>query len=260
MKKNRNTVLITGGAGFIGAAVSEEMARLNSDLILVDINKKNLDALKKKLCSKYDCKVDIFNCDMSNTNELSSLVSQISKKYKRIDTIINSVGMVGTDKMKGWNTGFDNQGIEAWQKCLDINLSSIFFLIQKLYKKMQKSDNASIVNISSIYGISAPDWELYKGTNINNPGAYSVSKAGVVHMTRWLASTLSPKIRVNCVSPGGVYRNQSEKFVKKYKSRTLLNRMATEKDIVGPVVFLSSSSASYITGENVIVDGGWTIK
>lgn len=260
MKKNRNTVLITGGAGFIGAAVSEEMARLNSDLILVDINKKNLDALKKKLCSKYDCKVDIFNCDMSNINELSSLVSQISKKYKRIDTIINSVGMVGTDKMKGWNTGFDNQGIEAWQKCLDINLSSIFFLIQKLYKKMQKSDNASIVNISSIYGISAPDWELYKGTNINNPGAYSVSKAGVVHMTRWLASTLSPKIRVNCVSPGGVYRNQSEKFVKKYKSRTLLNRMATEKDIVGPVVFLSSSSASYITGENVIVDGGWTIK
>ena len=260
MKKNRNTVLITGGAGFIGAAVSEEMARLNSDLILVDINKKNLDALKKKLCSKYDCKVDIFNCDMSNTNELSSLVSQISKKHKRIDTIINSVGMVGTDKMKGWNTGFDNQGIEAWQKCLDINLSSIFFLIQKLYKKMQKSDNASIVNISSIYGISAPDWELYKGTNINNPGAYSVSKAGVVHMTRWLASTLSPKIRVNCVSPGGVYRNQSEKFVKKYKSRTLLNRMATEKDIVGPVVFLSSSSASYITGENLIVDGGWTIK
>ncbi len=260
MKKNRNTVLITGGAGFIGAAVSEEMARLNSDLILVDINKKNLDALKKKLCSKYDCKVDIFNCDMSNTNELSSLVSQISKKHKRIDTIINSVGMVGTDKMKGWNTGFDNQGIEAWQKCLDINLSSIFFLIQKLYKKMQKSDNASIVNISSIYGISAPDWELYKGTNINNPGAYSVSKAGVVHMTRWLASTLSPKIRVNCVSPGGVYRNQSEKFVKKYKSRTLLNRMATEKDIVGPVVFLSSDSASYITGENVIVDGGWTIK
>tara|TARA_B100000123_G_scaffold265464_1_gene236525 strand:- start:3 stop:785 length:783 start_codon:yes stop_codon:yes gene_type:complete len=260
MKKNRNIVLITGGAGFIGAAVSEEMAQLNSDLILVDINKKNLDTLKNKLCSKYDCKVDVFNCDMSNTNELSSLVSKISNKYERIDTIINSVGMVGTDKMKGWNTSFDNQDIEAWQKCLDINLSSIFFLIQKLYKKMHKSDNASIVNISSIYGISAPDWELYKGTNINNPGAYSVSKAGVVHMTKWLASTLSPKIRVNCVSPGGVYRKQSEKFVKKYKSRTLLNRMATEKDIVGPVVFLSSSSASYITGENLIVDGGWTIK
>ena len=125
---------------------------------------------------------------------------------------------------------------------------------------MHKSDNASIVNISSIYGVSAPDWELYKGTNINNPGAYSVSKAGVVHMTKWLASTLSPKIRVNCVSPGGVYRKQSEKFVKKYESRTLLKRMATEKDIVGPVVFLSSSSASYITGENLIVDGGWTIK
>ena len=87
-----------------------------------------------------------------------------------------------------------------------------------------------------------------------------MSKAGVDHMTKWLASTLSPKIRVNCVSPGGIYRKQSEKFVKKFNSRTLLKRMATEKDIVGPVVFLSSSSASYITGENLIVDGGWTIK
>ena len=135
MKKNRNIVLITGGAGFIGTAVSEEMAQLNSDLILVDINKKNLDTLKNKLCSKYDCKVDVFNCDMSNTNELSSLVSKISNKYKRIDTIINSVGMVGTDKMKGWNTDFDNQDIEAWQKCLDINLSSIFSLFKNYIKK-----------------------------------------------------------------------------------------------------------------------------
>ena len=125
---------------------------------------------------------------------------------------------------------------------------------------MFKSKNASIINISSIYGVCAPDWDLYKDTEINNPAAYSVSKAGIVHMTKWLASTLGPKIRVNCVSPGGVYRNQSSKFIKKYESKTLLKRMATEKDIVGPVVFLSSPAASYITGINLLVDGGWTIK
>jgi len=133
-------------------------------------------------------------------------------------------------------------------------------MIQKIYKSLEKSKKASITNISSIYGVVAPDWNIYENTNINNPAAYSISKAGIVHMTKWLASALAPKIRVNAVSPGGVFRNQQKIFVKKYIDKTLLKRMAIEDDIVGPVVFLSSTAASYITGQNLIVDGGWTIK
>jgi NAD(P)-dependent dehydrogenase (short-subunit alcohol dehydrogenase family) len=125
---------------------------------------------------------------------------------------------------------------------------------------MNKSKNASIINISSIYGVNAPDWNLYQDTNINNPAAYSISKAGLIYMTKWLASTLAPNIRVNAISPGGILRQQEKLFIKKYNEKTLLNRMATESDVSEPVLFLASNMSSYITGQNLIIDGGWTIK
>ena len=254
-----NLVLITGGAGHIGEAIANEFAKQKSDLILIDVNKKYLDNIKSKLEEKYDIHVHIYDCDMSNYKQLNILTNKLLKKFEIIDTIINSIGMVGTNKMSGWNEMYDKQSKDSWNKCLDTNLSSIFFLIQKIYKRMHKSKNPSIINISSIYGVVGPDWNLYSGTEINNPAAYSVSKAGIIHMTKWLASTLAPKIRVNCVSPGGLIRNQSNTFKKKYISRTLLKRMATEKDITGPIIFLASPAASYVTGENLMVDGGWTV-
>ena len=119
--------------------------------------------------------------------------------------------------------------------------------------------NPSIVNISSIYGTYAPDYSIYKDTKINNPAAYSVSKAGLTYLSKWLASSLAPKIRINSISPGGIFRNQDKKFVKKYIEKTLLKRMATEDDIAGCVAFLLSSLSSYITGQDIIVDGGWGI-
>jgi len=251
--------LVTGGSGFIGYAVSEKLASLGSHLILLDINKKELSKAKKKIENKYDVEVDIYHVDMVENKKINTIIEKIQKKYKCIDVVINSVGMVGTDKMKGWNTKFDKQSIEAWNKSIEINLTSIFFLIQKIHKLLLKSKNASIVNISSIYGVNAPDWNIYKNTNINNPAGYSIAKAGVIYMTKWLASTLAPTIRVNCVSPGGVYRNQQKTFVTQYVKKTLLNRMASEDDIVGPVIFLASNMSSYITGENILIDGGWTI-
>ena len=123
---------------------------------------------------------------------------------------------------------------------------------------MNKSKNPSVVNISSIYGIVAPDWKIYEKTKIVNPAVYSVSKSGLNQFTKWQASYLSPKIRVNSVSPGGVLRGQNKKFLKKYISKTLLKRMATEEDVVNAVVLLSSEMSSYITGHNLVVDGGYT--
>ena len=125
---------------------------------------------------------------------------------------------------------------------------------------MKKAKDSSIINISSIYGTNAPDQKIYKNTNINNPAAYSVSKAGLTYMTKWLASSLAPNIRVNSISPGGIKRNQSKVFMKQYISKTLLNRMATEEDIVGAIIFLATNMSSYVTGQNIIIDGGFTTK
>jgi len=252
--------LITGAAGFIGSEISNELCLNGSDVILIDNNKNKLLALEKKLQKIYAVNIKSLCLDLTKEASRKRIEKLIEKDFNHIDIIINSIGIVGTDKIIGWNEKFEKQSIQAWNKAIDTNLSSIFFLIQTLYRFIKRSKNGSIINISSIYGTNAPDWELYKGTDMNNPAAYSVSKAGLNYMTKWLAETLAPDVRVNSISPGGIYRNQNKLFVKKYIKKTLLGRMASEKDIVGPVLFLASEMSSYITGQNIIIDGGISIK
>ena len=252
--------LITGGCGHIGSSIANKLSQCGSDLILIDLDQASLVKIKRRIEKKYNNNVEVFSLDLAITKEREACIKNLKKKFNKIDIMVNSIGMVGTNKMKGWNSGFENQNIDAWNKAIDTNLTSIFFLVQGLYKIMNRTKNASIINISSIYGVNAPDWDIYKNTSINNPAAYSVSKAGIFYMTKWLASTLAPYIRVNTISPGGVKRNQEKSFINKYNKKTLLNRMATEEDISEPVLFLASDMSSYITGQNIIVDGGWTIK
>ena len=132
-----------------------------------------------------------------------------------------------------------------------------FHLSQGLYKKLKQSGNGSIINISSIYGVYSPDWKIYKETNLGNSSAYASAKAGLIQLTKWLSSTLAPNIRVNSISPGGIFRDQPKKFVKAYNNRTSLGRMATEEDLMGIIAYLASDASSYVTGQNIIIDGGW---
>ena len=118
--------------------------------------------------------------------------------------------------------------------------------------------HGSVINISSIYGLSGPDWRLYEGTSLGNPAAYAASKGGLIQMTRWLATTMAPKVRVNAIAPGGVFRNTPEPFLGRYISRTPLARMATEEDFMGAVAYLASDLSAYVTGQCLAVDGGWT--
>jgi NAD(P)-dependent dehydrogenase (short-subunit alcohol dehydrogenase family) len=122
---------------------------------------------------------------------------------------------------------------------------------------MKVSKNPSIINIASIYGSHAPDWKIYEGTDMSNPAAYAVSKAGLIQLTRWLATTVSPEIRVNAISPGGIVRNQPKKFIESYSEKTPLRRMATEEDMVGALIFLAADLSLYVTGQVLAVDGGW---
>ena len=256
----KKTSLVTGAAGYLGETISETLSALESNIILVDSDKKKLTEVAKKIKLTSNYKVDIIACDLTLQSSIKRIKDYIAKKYGKLDVLVNSIGMVGTNTMKGWNTGFKGQKKEAWNKAIDTNLTSIFFLIQSLHELMKKGSNSSIINISSIYGVNAPDNKIYKGTNMNNPAAYSVSKAGLTYMSKWLASTLAPEIRVNTISPGGIKRNQKQIFIKKYINKTLLNRMATEDDIRGAIIFLATNMSSYITGQNIIIDGGLTIK
>jgi len=124
---------------------------------------------------------------------------------------------------------------------------------------LRSNEGANIINIASIYGEYGPDWRLYEGTDMSNPAAYGASKGGLIQFTRWLATTIGPHVRVNAISPGGIFRNQPKKFVSRYESKTPLARMATEDDFSGAVAYLASDLSKYVTGQILSVDGGWGV-
>jgi NAD(P)-dependent dehydrogenase (short-subunit alcohol dehydrogenase family) len=142
---------------------------------------------------------------------------------------------------------------------LEVNLTAVFDLCKGLAPLMRASGYGSIINIASIYAVNGPDYSLYEGLDMGNPAAYAASKGGLLQLTRWLSTTMAPEVRVNAVSPGGVLRGQPEEFVERYQARTPLGRMASEEDFKGVIAFLASNLSAYVTGQNIVVDGGWTI-
>lgn len=248
--KGRN-VLITGAAGYLGQKMVLNLLELGAKIYLTDISAEKLSSFKKKRSSN----LSIIPCDLSIETERNYLIKKISK----LDVLINNAAYVGSSNLEGWNTGFNNQSLETWQKAIEVNLTAPFHLIRDLSVILEKSKYASIINISSIYGEYAPDYSIYKGTNINNPAAYSISKAGINQLTKWSASTLAPNIRVNTISVGGIYRKQDKKFVKRYEKKVLLKKMASEDDIMGAVIYLATDLSKYVTGQNLFVDGGFNL-
>ena len=251
------SVLLTGGAGQLGRKIAETFILLGANVILVDKDDQELEKVVKEFEKNLDVKIDFFVCDLEVEEQRLLLINKFLNSSKKIDVLINNAAFVGTSELGGWNTSFEFQSIETWRRALEVNVTAAFQLVQGLTKVLRRVSSPSIINIASIYGVYAPDWRLYDDTEMNNPAAYSVSKAGLIQLTKWMASLLGPEIRVNAISPGGIARNQPDNFVEKYISRTSLGRMAVEDDLVGTVVFLASPASKYITGQNIIIDGGW---
>ena len=248
--------LITGATGHLGKQISLALAELGAELILTDLPGDNYQNLLKVFKNINFSNFEIIECDLEDEESRQSLIDSINQP---ISILINNAAFAGSAKLEGWNTSFEEQSLESWRRAMEVNLTAVFHLTRDLSPLMKKSLNGSIINIASIYGIRAPDYSLYKNTDIGNPSAYSSSKGGLIQFTRWLASTLAPDIRVNSISPGGLYRNQPKEFIQRYENKTPLLRMGTENDIVGMVAFLSSDISSYITGQNIVIDGGWSI-
>ncbi len=251
--------LITGAAGYIGRAVSEAVAELGSNLILLDIDAGGLQKLSSQLSDKYGVNVEFLELDLADEHAIAEVPEFISDTMGRLDVLINNAAYVGTSDVSGWVTQFEEQSVGTWKQAMDVNLTSAFALSQSCVKLLRSSGNGAIINIGSIYGVYGPDLSLYEGTSMGNPAAYSVSKGGLLQLTRWLATVLGPDVRVNTLSPGGVYRSQPEKFCERYILRTPLARMANEEDFKGAVAFLASDMSSYVTGQNIMVDGGWGV-
>ena len=259
MSLKGRTALITGATGKIGQEAAMTIAELGGDLLLVDHPDSDYDTIKRRILKKYNVNIESINCNLESESSRQLLIEQVNGYNKELNIIINNAAFVGESNLEGWVTDFEDQDIETWRRAFEVNLTAIFHLSQGLIKKLKSSKSSSIINISSIYGIVGPDFSLYEGTKMGNPAAYAASKGGLVQLTRWLATTVSPDIRVNCISPGGVWRNQPSVFVERYESKTPLGRMATEEDFKGIIAYLSSDLSAYVTGQNIVVDGGWTV-
>ena len=250
--------LITGATGGIGQEIALTIAELGGDLLLVDRPSSDYGLVTQKIFDNWDVNIECIDCDLENEASRNYLIDKAIKSDKNLDILINNAAFVGESNLEGWVEDFDKQSLETWNRALEVNLTAPFHLSQAFTPLLRKNNNGSIINIASIYGMNAPDYSLYEGTNMGNPAGYSASKGGLIQLTSWLATTVSPDIRVNSISPGGVWRNQPNKFVERYESRTPLGRMATEEDFKGVVAYLASDLSAYVTGQNIVVDGGWT--
>lgn len=236
-------ILLTGGAGFLGKHFTRALTQAGAKVITAD-TQKNAD----------------IQMDVSDKNSVQSGFDQVVKKYKRIDVVINNAAIDPKfDSQTNKNEAlFENYPQELLDHSLAVNLKGYVLVAQAAVKQMLKQKGGNIINISSIYGLTGPDQSIYP-KNTQKPVDYAVTKGGVVMLTKYLATTYGNKnIRVNTLSLGGVLKGHNKNFQKKYAARTPLGRMAKPKECTPPLIFLASDASNYMTGANLIVDGGWT--
>jgi NAD(P)-dependent dehydrogenase (short-subunit alcohol dehydrogenase family) len=197
--------------------------------------------------------------DLSDEKAVRSAPGRVLDCFGRLDILVNCAALVGTSELKGWAVPFVEQNADTWRLALEVNLIAPFVLAQACAEALAASGHGSVINIGSIYGMMGPDMCLYENTAMGSPAAYAASKGGLLQLTRWLATVLAPEVRVNTITSGGVWRDQPEAFQARYVERTPLGRMAIEEDLKGAVAYLASDLSAYVTGHNLVVDGGWTV-
>lgn len=250
-------VVITGATGALGRVIADAMAELGAALVLVDRPGADFSAVCAEI-SRHTCatSIECETCDLEQQDQRDALVSRI-EAGGGLNVLINNAAFVGTSGLQGWALPFEQQTVDTWRRAIEVNLTAAFDLSKQLAPALRGRPGAGIINVGSIYGVLGPNWSLYEGTPMANPAAYAASKGGLVQLTRWLATTLAPQIRVNCVSPGGIFRHQPPEFVERYEAMTPLGRMAGEDDFRGVFAYLASDLSKYVTAQNLMVDGGW---
>lgn len=250
--------LITGGAGHIGQVVAAGLAELGCNLCILDRPGSSAHDVARQFSATYNVKAWGIECDLEIEAARAEVLNQIQAGPGRLDILINNASFVGDTKLEGWVASFAEQGLEAVRRCLEVSLTAAFHLSQLCHPLLASEGRGRILNVSSIYGVSGPDMSLYDDTKMGNPAAYAMGKGGLVQLTRWMSTVLAPQVRVNAISLGGVLRHQPEVFVKRYVTRTPMRRMATEEDFKGAVAYFSTDLSAYVTGQNLMIDGGWT--
>ena len=235
-------IIVTGGSGLLGKEIIQDLETKGATAINADINVAT------------DFEKNTLSVDITSEESIVKAIQLVTNFYGKIDGLVNNA----YPRTKDWGTKFEDITFESWKKNVDMQMNTTFLFIQKIMPELLKT-KGSIVNMTSIYGVVGNDLTIYENTSINTAAPYSAIKGGVINFTRYLASYYGRQgVRVNCVSPGGIFDNQHETFVANYEKKVPMGRMGNPDDIAPSVSFLLSDEAKYITGQNLIVDGGWT--
>jgi NAD(P)-dependent dehydrogenase (short-subunit alcohol dehydrogenase family) len=258
-------IVITGGMGQLGVQFSLALLERGAKVAIFDIN-IDREAIEDKFRDyKNNPNIIIQSTDILKKQSIISSLEMVKERWGVPHALINNAALDSPPDTNGKEVlSFEKYSEETWDKVLDVNIKGTFLACQVIGSEMANKKRGSIINISSIYGIVSPDQRIYDYKRVNGesfykPVSYSVSKSAILNLTRYLATYWAEKnIRVNTLTFGGVFNNQDEKFLKGYCSRVPLGRMAHEDEYSGAIIFLISDASSYMTGSNMIIDGGWT--
>lgn len=238
-------VILTGAGGLIGKETLKHLVANGTRVVAVDI-------------TEFENEASLFlTKNVTSTEDIDTIVETTMREYGRIDGLVN----LAYPRTADWGNKFEEISYSSWQKNVDMQLNAVFYICQKALEVMKKQQSGSIVNIASIYGVVGNDFSLYQEYGGTSPAAYSAVKGGIINFTRYLASYYGEYgIRVNCVSPGGILdiEKQQPSFIRRYSEKSPLKRLGTPQEIAPAISFLLSDDASFITGHNLMVDGGWT--
>lgn len=240
--------LVTGGTGRYGVPIVEGLAEADATVITTSRDLKKATAVADQMQAR-GLKVFPAQFEQTSHESVMALKAEVQKRFGRLNVFVNNAIL--------WPMKHYTDPIEAWAESMRINSTGMFDTLREMADLIEKSGGGTIVNMSSMFGVYAPDFTNYEGTNMDSPPDYHFHKAGMITLTKYLARYLAPKnIRINCISPGGIFNNHPEPFLSRYNSKVPLKRMANKDDIKGVVVFFASEASSYVTGENLVMDGG----
>lgn len=267
-KLNRRVAVITGGAGLLGTEFCRSLAQAGAAVVVADLDTEKAGTLAESITASGGKALPI-QVDVTQPVSVQQMVSSTLKTFGSLDILVNSAVLDpkfdpdhAPDNQQAIPGEFESYPVQAWNDALAVNLTGAFLCSQAAAIPMLAQGRGVIVNISSIYGLVGPDQRLYQRPDQPpqyKPVYYSVTKAGILGLTRYLATYYAGKnIRVNCLTPGGVYNQHDEEFLQAYSSRTVLGRMAQKGEMNAALLFLASEASSYMTGANLVVDGGWS--
>lgn len=251
MKLKGKVIVVTGGAGLLGKIFCERLSNEGAIAVIADINQEKAKEVAASIPNAYGV-----NLDITSKDSLEKLLIDLKNKYGKVDALVNNA----YPRNKNYGRKFYDVTFEDFCENLNLNIGGYFLASQVFLKFFEEQGQGDIVNISSIYGVVAPKFEIYKETPMTMPVEYAAIKSSLLHLTKYMAKYVAGKnIRVNSISPGGILDAQPEKFLEKYKNNCFNKGMLNPSDIAGTLVFLLSSDSTYINGQNLVVDDGFSL-